>query len=180
MKSLSNLLSDFRAARVGMEKLTADIPRIMGTSAVKVIKQNFTLQGYDSGTGIASWEKRDPKTDAAYDRGRTTKKDGTKSKYRNGKNASYKGSVYNSENPVLMQTRNLYNSIKYQIIGKTVIIGVDLNIVPYGQKMNEGGNGTPARKFMPKPNEGPNIKMLKDIEKKVISEREKALREFKK
>lgn len=162
MKSLSQLLSDWRQSRQAMEKLTNDLPRIIGTSAVRVVKENFKLQGYDSGTGVNGWEARNPKTDKAYD-----------------KRHGVKGSVYQSSNPLLMQTRNLYNSIKYSIINKTVIIGVDLTLVPYAKRMNEGGNGIPPRKYIPGTGESPNPKILKAIYKKVDSERDKALNTFK-
>lgn len=162
-KSLSQLLSDWRTARANMEKLSNDIPRIMGAESVKVVKDNFKLQGYDSGTGVAGWEARAEKTDKAYD-----------------KRHGVKGSVFNSNNPILKQTRNLYNAVKYAATKTLVTVGVDLGLIPYAQKMNEGGNGTPARKYIPGPSEAPNIKILKRIQKKVASERNKAMKNFKK
>ena len=148
------------------------MPRIMGSECVKVVKQNFRLQGYDSGQGVDTWKSRDPKTDAAYDKGKTKGKDGKLSKYRSGKNKNYKGSVYQSSNPLLLQTRNLFNSVKSVIIGKTVNIGVDLGLIPYAQKMNE------QRKFIP--TDHANKKMMDAIAKKVNSERNKALKDFQK
>ena len=99
-----------------------------------------------------------------------------------------KGSVYQSGNPLLEQTRNLYNAVKYYLQSKSVTVGVDLTLIPYAEKMNKGGQGkwgnnttdTPARQFIPKPEEGPNVKILKRVQKKVESEREKALKDFKK
>jgi hypothetical protein len=157
MKSLSQLQSDFATARRQMEDLNTKIPRIMGTSAVKVVKENFKLQGYDSGAGIRKWDKRDPETDKAYDR-----------------RGKLKGSVYSSSNPLLLQTRNLYNSIKYLVTGKSVRIGVDLNLIPYAEAMNK------TRQYIPKENEGPNIKILEHIKKKILSERNRIMKIFEK
>lgn len=171
MKSMSDLLSDWRTARTQMEKVVNNLPRIIGNESVRVVKENFKLQGYDSGSGVKPWDKRADDTNKNYD-------------HRYG----VKGSVYNSGSPILMQTRNLYNSIKYSIIGKNVIIGVDLTLVPYGEKMNEGGSGTwgkhaktdtPARQYMPTPNEPPNIKILNAVGKKVKFESDKAMSIFK-
>jgi hypothetical protein len=171
MKSLQQLLSDWRTARSNMTKLQGNIPKIIGNESVRVVKNNFKLQAYDSGTGTTSWPKRKPETDKRYD-----------------KRKGVKGSVYNSANPLLTQIRNLYNAVKYYPQGKGVTVGVDLTLIPYAKKMNEGGQGTwgknktntPARKFIPEASEGPNVKILKRVEKKVVSERDKALKDFKK
>ena len=171
-KSLQQLIADFKASRQAMEKLNNDIPRIMGKESVTVVKENFKLQGYDSGNGVRDWDKRKPATDKAYDKGRVKGKNGKLSKYRKGDSKNLKGSVYNSENPLLMQTRNLFNSVKYQQSGGKVEIGVDLGLIPYAQKMNE------ERQFMPIYN--PNVKMLKGIQDKIVKERDKAMKEFKK
>lgn len=171
MKSLSQLLTDWRTAQGNMRKLQGNIPKIIGNVSVRVVKDNFKQQGYDSGTGTAAWPKRKPETDKRYD-----------------KRKGVKGSVYQSSNPLLTQTRNLYNSVKYYLQGKGVTVGVDLTLVPYAEKMNKGGAGnwgknktnTPARKFIPENSEGPNVKILKRVQKKVETEREKALKDFKK
>lgn len=172
MKSLSQLVSDWRTARFAMETLTAKLPRIIGNEAVKVVKENFALQGYDSGTGVKPWEHRAEVTDYNYD-------------HRYG----VKGSVYNSGSPILEQSINLYNSLKYEIMGGIVKIGVDLTLVPYGEKMNTGGPGTwgkyahtetPARQYMPTPNEPPNPKMILRFIKKLRFEARKAMRNFEK
>ena len=177
MKTLGELLTDWRASKAAMDKLTTDMPRIIGNECVKLVKANFKLQGYDSGFGITKWPPRTEQTNKNYKYGRAGK----------GKSA-YKGSVYNYGNPILLQTRNLYNSVKYIISGNMVLIGCDLNLVPYAQKMNEGGQGrgwhdsvtnTPARQFIPRPGQPPNPKMLKAIEKKMLFERDKALKLFK-
>ena len=161
-----------------MKKLTENTPRIIGNECVKAVKENFQLQGYDSGFGVQKWDKRSPKTDAAYDRGKTTNSKGIQSRYRTGKNSTYKGSVFSSQNPLLEQTRRLYNSVKDKILNRKVKVGVDLLLVPYAEKMNEGGNGTPARQYMPKEEEPPNPKMLKNIKKKIEFERGKAMKDF--
>ena len=167
MKSLGQLLYDFRAAKEEFTRLNYDIPKIIGTESVKVIKEGFKLQGWDPGTGLQGWEPRSEKTNAAYDRYRGK---GGKSKF--------KGSVYRSGNPLLLQTRNLYNSVKYGYAGNTVTIGVDACLIPYAKEMNEGGRGIPARKYMPKPGEAPTSKILKAIEKKVTARINTAFKNF--
>lgn len=170
MKSIPDLISDFKAAKEAMKKLQEKVPRIIGNEAVKSIKANFRLQGYDSGTGVTNWKPRSIDTNKRYD-----------------KRYGVKGSVYQSSNPLLKQTGVLYNSVQYNVKGKLVFVGVDLGQVPYAQKMNDGGPGkwgknstnTPARQYMPKPNQGPNPKMLKAILKKIKSERDRALANFK-
>jgi hypothetical protein len=169
-KSLAQLLVDMKAAKEAMKKLQGNIPRIIGNEAVKVIKQNFALQGYDSGAGVTAWPQRSPATNHRYN-----------------KRYGVKGSVYQSTNPLLKQTGILYNAIQYKIQGKLVYIGVDIGAVPYAEKMNTGGPGkwgknatnTPARKYMPAKNEPPNTKMLRAIIKKIKSERDRALAPFK-
>jgi hypothetical protein len=170
MKTLAQLLADMKAARAAMKALQDKLPRIIGNESVKVIKDNFRLQGYDSGTGVTPWKQRSQATNTRYD-----------------KRYGVKASVYQSSNQLLKQTGVLYNAIQYKVQGKLVFIGVDLGVVPYAQKMNDGGPGkwgknatqTPARKYMPAKNEPPNAKMLKRIIKKVESERDKALSNFK-
>lgn len=171
MKDLQHLLSDWRIARNNMQRLQDNLPRIIGNESVKVVKDNFKLQGYDSGTGVKSWPARSRTTNDRYD-----------------KRYGVKGSVYQSGNPLLTQTKDLYNAVRYYLQSKSVTVGVDLILVPYAEKMNDGGTGTwgknttktPARKFIPGPNEQPNVKILKRVQKKVESERDKALKPFKK
>lgn len=139
------------------------MPRIIGNEAVKVVKQNFSLQGYDSGSGVNGWEARSPKTNRRYDR-----------------RTGVKGSTYNSGNPLLVQTHNLKNSIKYEAKGKSVFIGVDKGVIPYAKRMNEGGGGVPPRKYITAESEGPNQKVLKRVHKKILSERDRAMQAFKK
>lgn len=168
-KSLSQLISDIRIARDNVEKLQKDIPRIFGNESVKVIKENFKLEGYDSGTGVQKWAARSPYTNKSYDN-------------RHG----VKGSVYQSGNPILSQTLNLYNNTKYYLQSKSVSVGYDLTLVPYAKKMNDGGTGswgknktdTPARPILP--TDKPNLKILKRVLNKVERERNKAMKLFKK
>jgi len=179
MKSLTDLVRDWADARRKMEKSISDIPRIAGIVAVKVIRQNFEIQGYDSGIGITKWPKRSPKTDAAYDRGKTVNaKTGKLSKYRTGKNGTYKGSVFSSSKPILDQTGALKNSVNYVATKRSVFVGINLSLVPYAIAHNQGLHHEPQRKFMPLPNEKPNIKMLRAIESKIIYERKQAMKTF--
>lgn len=172
MKSISELISDWRGSSNRMKAVVDSMPRIIGNVAVREVKNNFKIQGYDSGMGVKPWDKRKATTNLNYD-----------------KRYGVKGSVYNSASPILMQTRNLYNSIKYIVTNRAVTIGVDLTLVPYGEKMNEGGPGTwgknahtstPARKYMPTPDEPPNAKILIGVKKKLEFEVDKAMNPFKK
>jgi phage gpG-like protein len=170
MRTLGQLINDWKISRGALKKLEERTPSIIGNEAVRAIKNNFRIQGYDSGTGVTAWKPRSPETNKRYD-----------------KRTGVKGSVYQSSNPLLKQTGSLYNSVKYKVNGNLVFVGVDLGLVPYAQKMNEGGPGkwgknstnTPARPFMPKNNEPPNPKILKAVFNKIKSEREKALQNFK-
>lgn len=169
MNTVPALLSAFKAAKQAIIKLQEDIPRIIGNESVRVIKENFRLQGYDSGTGVAPWKPRSVATDLRYD-----------------KRYGVKASVYQSSNPILKQTGSLFNSVQYKVKGKSVFVGVDLGLVPYAKKMNDGGPGkwgknatnTPRRQFMPENNGKPNAKMLKAALKKIQSQRDRALKAF--
>jgi hypothetical protein len=178
VKPLSQLLTDWRNSRIALQKLDNDIPRIIGNEAVRAIKSNFKIQGYDNGRGVRGWVHRAAKTDKSYDRGKNQTSSGP-SRYRTGKNSTYKGSVFSSSNPLEVQTHNLLNSVKYKAFGRRVFIGVDTGLVPYAKIQNEGGRGIPARQYMPKPSDPPNPKMLKQIDRKIVSQREKALALFK-
>jgi hypothetical protein len=159
MKSMGDLIRDWNGTNKRINMLMNDkLPRIIGNEAVRAVRQNFISQGYDSGIGKESWPARADKTNKAYDR-----------------RGILKGSVYRSGNPLLLQTRNLYNAVQYKIIGKLVIIGVDETLIPYAKRMNEGGGGVPPRKFMPEPDEPPNMKILKAIKKKYESELNNAM-----
>lgn len=180
-KTLRDLLSDWNAAVKGCEQLEKEIPTIIGVACIKAIHGNFAASGYAK-HGLWSytpWVERKPATIKAYDRGRTRNKKGKLSKFRTGANGTYKGSVFNSENPLLEQTRTLKNSIKKNIKGKSVFIGVDLAICPYAEIHNEGGNGIPQRQYMPKDGEPPTQGMLDSSNEAIFKRREKIMEKFK-
>lgn len=168
-RSLRQLVIDWRNAANILQKLQNDLPRIIGSESVKVVKDNFKLQGYDSGTGVDGWPDRSPATNRRYD-----------------KRKGVKGTVYQSSNPLLTQTKDLYNAVRYYLQSKSVKVGIDLTLVPYAQRLNDGGAGKwgknsthiPPRPFIP--TDKPNIKILKRVLKKVKSEQSKALKDFKK
>jgi hypothetical protein len=173
MKSLRDLLNDWNGTTQRVNNLlNKDLPRIIGNESVRAVKNNFKLQGYDSGMGVATWAKRKASTDKAYDRGKAMGKNGKLSKYRSGNNKTYKGSVYQSTNPINLQTRNLFNGVKYTIEYPIIIIGVNTDLVPYTEYVNE------VRQYIPKPDEPPNMKILKAIKKKYEYERDKAFKGF--
>lgn len=186
-KSMQQLLADWRNAQNRMTDLYNSAPRMMGVECVKIVVENFAKQGYDDGQTFTPWQKRAEVTNKAYDYNRTGKfrtKTGKKSKAKN----PYKGSTFQSSNPILEQTRTLKRSIRYFLRKGGVTIGVDPQLVIYAQKMNEGGRGkwgryaktfTPARQFQPKPNEPPNRKMINAITDKMRWETEKRLADFK-
>lgn len=147
----------------------------MGNEAVAVIRDNFDKEAYDTGTSRTKWPKRKPATNKAYDR----RANGTK------------GSTVNSSSKLLQQTINsgLRDSVKYDVTGDVVRIGVDANIIPYAAIHNEGLKGTafgkhsftmPKRQYMPTDSEGPNKKILDRIQKKLRYEFDKAMAIFKK
>ncbi len=193
MKNLKDLLTDLHKHRQAIEKVMEVMPMAMGVEAVKVIKSNFKNQGYETG---GSWKQRTAATNKSYDYSRRKGAKiptGIKAKAKN----NYKGSVYSSQRPILTQTGNLRDSVTYKIAGKKVEIGVFPNqkkggateeAHTYARKMNEGGSGkwgknathTPARQFMPQPNDPPTPKMKAAFKKKLDSEINKALSEWKK
>lgn len=179
MKSLADLARDWAQARQALQRSTDDIPRIAGIIAVKIIKANFIAESYDSGIGVTKWPKRKDSTNRSYDRGKTLNvKTGKLSKYRTGKNGVFKGSVYSSANPLLRQTLALFNSINYVASKRSVFVGVNSAIVPYARFHNEGISPQPSRQYMPKPNQKPNIKMLRAIQTRILRERKDALKNF--
>lgn len=181
MKNLTDLVKDWADARKKLQQSVDSIPRIAGVIAVKIIKENFIGEEYDSGIGTTKWKPRKASTNAQYDAGKIrNSKTGKLSKYRSGKNGNYKGSVYSSSNPLLRQTLNLFNSINYVATNKRVFIGVNKTLVPYAEAHNQGLNHQPQRQFMPYGNQKPNIKMLRAINKRVVYERDIALKAFKK
>lgn len=110
---------DVHAAREALRILEEKALRIIGREAVAWIEENFDKQGYDG----SPWQKRSPATNKAYD-----------------KRYGVKGSVFSSENPILKQTGNLKDSIRYKVNGVMVFVGFNTDRVPYGRVHNEGGN----------------------------------------
>jgi hypothetical protein len=181
MKNLLDLINDIRKKQAAMKQLEKDLPRIIGNECVRQIKANFVK------SNPAGWAARKDVTNKAYTYGR-----------KKGGKSQYKGSVFNADRPILVQTGNLRDAIMYQVTGKTVIIGVFPNSPKkdkaeqeahtYARKMNEGGSGhwgknptnTVARPFMPKPGYPPTAKMLSGIEKKYKFERNKFMEDWKK
>lgn len=182
MQDLAALLRDFKKAQGDVEQfIKKDLPRIIGTESVRIVRENFYNQSYDSGNGITKWPERKESTNKNYDRGRTANaKTGKLSKYRTGKNSTYKGSVYSSSKPLLRQTLALFNSIAYQIRGTSVFIGTNTNLIPYAVPHNEGTHHEPKRQYIPMPSQGGNIKIQKAIGKKIDYEISKRMRAFKK
>lgn len=184
MKDLTTLANDIATARKGMQTLNENLPRIMGVESVKIVKQNFALQGYDTGNGVDKWDARKPATNAAYDRGRRKITQGPNtgklSKNRSGRNATYKGSVYSSAKPILDQTGNLKNSVHYRAMRRRVFIGVNLSEIPYAQAHNEGLHHEPRRQYMPFGSQKANPKILDVMRKRIDYEQGKVMRVFKK
>jgi len=198
MKTITDLLRDITTKYSEMQKLKQNMPRIIGVESVKVLKENFKKQGYDSGTGFTAWKKRSKATDTAYDYNRTssyrTPKLHKKSKYKN----PYKGSVVSSKRPIMVQTGNTRDALNFQANGNKTIIGIFPRIVMIGGKshdafahakiLNEGGTGTwgrhstkiPKRQFMPRPQDPPNQAILNQVKKKYFFELDKFMADWKK
>jgi phage gpG-like protein len=171
MNGMIQLLGDWRRASEEIIALVDKLPRVIGNIAVKEVKNNFTIQGYDSGAGVQQWEPRKDSTNKRY-----TKRYGVK------------GSVFQADNKILLQTRNLYNAIRYKATKNSVTIGVNLDLVPYAKIHNEGGQGNafgkasftmPKRQFMPMPSDTmANPKIMAAAGKKIIFERDRILKKF--
>jgi hypothetical protein len=129
MKDLNQLYSDWSKKSKALKDLQNSAPRVAGIIAVAESRKNIDMQKFNA-PGYPIWEPRKASTNKSYDR--------------------MKGSVYNSKNPLLKQTGNLYSGIKYIASGKRVSIGVNLNDVPYAKANNEGNISThlPKRKFL--------------------------------
>ena len=125
-RGIRQAIADFRKMREEMSTLERNLPVIIGNEVLAFIHGNFDRQAYNG----KKWEKRSPATDAAYDR-----------------RGSYKGSVYNSSNPILHQTGNLEDEVHKEVQGRKVFIGINENRIPYGRIHNEGGQiGVGARR----------------------------------
>ena len=133
MKDLKTGAKELKAMADAYKKLDKDVPRIAGIVAVKIMRENFAKGGWQEKKGsIDKWKARKAATNFAYDH------------YHN-----YKGSVYNSGNPVLRQSGNLRDSISYKLEGAhKVFIGSNLNLAPYAEAHTEGLNNQPKRKFI--------------------------------
>jgi hypothetical protein len=176
MKSLNQLAADLLAARKGMTALADNLPRIIGVESVKIVQQNFQIEGYDSGNGITKWDQRKVATNLAYGGNFTY----GLHRIKNSKRAKrYKGSVYSASKPLLRQTLALYNSIAYKASRRRVFIGTNLNAVPDAQAHNEGLNHEPKRQYMPLPNQRGNPKIFKVVGKRIDYETAKVMRAFK-
>ena len=187
MKSIQQLQSDFnRATKEVQQAIKKNLPRLIGTEAVKLIKNNFTTASYFGG---ASWKRRSGATFRAYSYNRS-KKFRTKTGKASTAQNKYKGSRYKNSNPLLLQTRRLYKSIKYKIKGNVIFIGVNDTTVNIDitQHLNEGGKGkwgkattnTPKRQFLPIGSQAMPAPMKKMIEKEFNQEFDRALKLFKK
>lgn len=180
MEDLSKLLADFQRARQDFEKVSKDLPRVIGIISVKEVRENFRRQSYTGPNGIEQWQPRKASTNAQYDRGRVANsRTGKLSKYRTGKNSTFKGSVYSSSNPIQMQTLALFNSIQYKILGGYVFVGTNLSIVPYARALNEGLGHEQRRQFMSFGNQPINPMIVRNVTQKLDFETKKALGKFK-
>jgi len=176
MRDLSALANDIAAARKGMQTLNENLPRIMGVESVKIVKQNFTLQGYDSGNGVEKWVQRKVATNLAYGGNFTHGLHRIQNKKRA---KQYKGSVFNAGKPLLLQTRNLVDSIHYRAMRRRVFIGTNLDEVPYARAHNEGLNHEPRRQYMPYGSQKANPKIISMMKKRIDYEQAKVMRVFK-
>jgi len=197
MPDLNDLENDLNTMQSAMSNLATRFPSIIGKESVSILRENFTKQGYDSGSGFKRWKNRSKSTNIAYDYNRTssyrTPKLGKKSKYKN----LYKGSVVQSSNPVLLQTGNLRDSISYKANGNIVEIGVfpktitiggkTHNAVNYAEIHNEGktfkawgkhSKRMPKRQFMPTPQEAINPKIITKAKEKWDYEEQKIMSKF--
>lgn len=163
MKSMDDLISDFNKAHKAMVNLNNRLPRIIGHEAIEDIHHNFDTESYNNGNTVTAWPERSEKTNTAYDR-----------RY------GVKGSVFNSANPLLVQTGNLKDAITFMVKNGGVKIYVDLDKVPYAQVHNEGSDKIPQRQYMPTGEEGPGTGLLMKVQKKIDFERDKILAPFRK
>lgn len=135
MKTIGDLYKDAAAVRAAIERLEKDMPTHLGKVSVDHIKLNFKNESFEGD----KWEQRKASTNRAYDR-----------------RGTLKGSVFNSRNPILRQTGNLYDSIKYYKRGNTIDIGISFGakgktgvyIVAYAKRHNEGIGKMPKRQFI--------------------------------
>jgi len=117
-RGISKALRDLAEAKEKLGRLEQRAPNIVGVESVEWVHENFQKESYEG----KKWKPRAPSTNAGYDR-------------RNG----VKGSVFNSDSPILYQTGNLYDAIRKIVTGTKVFIGFNTDKVPYGIVHNEGG-----------------------------------------
>ena len=152
MSDLNDLKTDFQKAMDEWKLFDENKKaRAAAQVCVKVIKDNFKLQGFDTGEGVEQWKPRLPSTNKAYDRNRAGSKEGS----------NLKGSVYKSSKPILVQTGNLRNSIMAKVVDKDkIVVSGDLEKAPYGKFVNN------TRKFLDWSVKIP-IEIKKDYDKKI-------------
>ena len=174
MRSLKDLNSDFGNAKAALQKLhERELPTIMGVEAVKLVRENFTEQGYENGEGKEDWQPRPEWVNKVYDT-----------------NPAYKGSYIKGSNPIAKQTGKLFRSIQHQETTNKTFVGVNTNLVPYAPKINEGGTSywaeigrsinVIARKFLPVPGEPINPKLIATSKRKYEQRLDRVMQRFKK
>lgn len=125
MKSLTDLKNAIKQKEADLRELEKQKPRIAGVVSVTILQENFTKHhGYRDIGGVNKWKERSKATNDAYDR-------------RAYGSESVKGSVYSSKNPLLLQSRTLYDSLTYDATGSRVTIGFNENICPYARDVDE-------------------------------------------
>lgn len=199
MKSLADALSDFRQAREKMQRLEDQTPNIIGVEALKVIDQNFENESYDSGTGKTRWEARASSTNKGYD-----SRSGVQGSVFSSSNPILQqtGNLRDSIKKKV-QGRTVFigvnlDKVPYAKIhnegGQITIAARTQAIYFKAGRFSKRMKGTrkrrvhmpghsitmPKRQYMPMPNERPNVKILKAAHKKLIFERDKIMKAFKK
>ena len=161
MADLNDLENDLDKMESEMKHFALNFPKTMGKLAVGNIRSSFAMSAYNSGGSSKPWQERSERTNYGYD---AHLYGGTKLK------TNKQGGNYSSANPLLVQSKNLINSVDYKAGSDSIDVGVYSHIVMingvphdsevYGQENNEGGKNLPQRQFMPKPDEGPNEAMV--------------------
>ena len=160
MKSLTDLQNDWKQASNTYRQLDKDTPRIIGEIGVEEANMNFRNQSYNG----VPWKERSQVTNKIYD-----------------ERGSKKGSVYSSSNPILVQTGNLKDSIRYIASANRVNIGVNLNQTPYAKINNEGGSKLFGKKWVRIPKRqflGYSKRLAARIKLELANRRRKALSKF--
>jgi hypothetical protein len=174
MNSLDDLKRDFAKVTHQMKELhEKDLLKYMGIEGVKLVKENFKEQGYDSGEGKEEWKERPAWVNKIYDT-----------------HPNYKGSYIKGSNPIAKQTGKLRDSNNYEIVGNKVLIGTNTNLVPYAKKINEGGQeywaeagrtiNIMARKYLPISGEPINPKLVQRAKTKYETRLNQIMEKYKK